>query len=56
VDVYRSRFDHRAAADLVSEAEHFERMAERFKDNDELSEGFRRLAAVARARAADALR
>lgn len=48
MDAFNSRFDHRSAADWLREAEHFDEMAERFKDNARLADGFRALGANAR--------
>lgn len=45
---YTPRFDHRSAAERLAQAEKFERFAERFKDNPELSQEFRKLAQEAR--------
>lgn len=52
MDAYKPRFDMRSAADWLAEADHFDRMAEQFKDTAELSRGFRELATEARRRAA----
>lgn len=52
MDEYKPRFDRRSVADWLAEAEHFERMAELFEANGQLSRGFRKLAADARSRAA----
>ena len=48
VETYRPRFDNRSAAERLAQAEKFEAMAERFKNNPGLCEGFRKLAAEAR--------
>ncbi len=48
---HRPPFDGRSAADWVAQAERYERMAEQFQANAELSGNFRRLAADARERA-----
>jgi len=42
------RFDGRSAADWLTQAERFGRMAEQFAKNPQLSESFRDLAAGAR--------
>lgn len=44
METYTPRFDRRSADERLAEAEKFERMAERFKNNPGLSEGFRKLA------------
>lgn len=54
MDPYKPRFDARSASEWLSEAKHFDRMAEQFGLNAELSNGFRKLAADARQRSADA--
>lgn len=54
VDVYRPKWNFRSAADWLAEAEHLDRMADRFRQNGRLSDGFRNLAAHARKRAAEA--
>lgn len=41
-------FDSRSAAERLAQAEKFERMAEQFKDNPKLRNGFNRLAEEAR--------
>ncbi len=48
MEIYTPRFDRRSAAERIAQAEKFERMAERFKSNPKLSDGFRRLAEDAR--------
>ncbi|HEV2596656.1 MAG TPA: hypothetical protein VGU01_15805 [Sphingomicrobium sp.] len=48
MDLYKPRFDTRSAAEWLVEAENFDRMAEQFKENAELSDGFRKLALEAR--------
>lgn len=48
METYHPRFDSRSAAQRLAEAEKFDAMAERFKSNPELSEGFRKLALEAR--------
>jgi len=50
VDQQIRRFETRSAAEWLAEAEHFERMAEKFRENVELHEGFLNLAANARKR------
>lgn len=48
MEIYTPSFDSRSAVERIAQAEQFERMAERFKDNSELSDGFRQLAEQAR--------
>lgn len=45
---YTPRFDHRSATERLADAEKFERMAERFKNNSRLSASFKKLAEEAR--------
>lgn len=47
----KPRFDGRSAADWIAQAERFERMAEQFQANAELSANFRELAIDAREKA-----
>lgn len=54
MDLDKPRFDARSAVEWLSEANDFERMAEQFKENAELSDGFRKLAANARLRSTHA--
>lgn len=51
MDRYRSRFDGRTPADWITQAEQFERMADQFRGNPDLSDSFRKLAKDARDRA-----
>lgn len=48
MEIYTPPFDRRSAAERLAQAEKFERMAQRFNNNPELSEGFRKLAKDAR--------
>lgn len=51
MDKYRSRFDRRMGVEWIAQAEEFERMAEQFKWNTQLSASFSKLAADAREKA-----
>lgn len=51
MDKYRSKFDRRTTVEWITQAEEFERMAEQFKSNTELSGSFSELAADAREKA-----
>ena len=48
MEKYTPLFDRRSAAERLAQAERFERIAERFKTNPELSASFNKLAREAR--------